>query len=237
MYFTIPTRELRAAMRDGEFGAMLTRAQGIYQDLDGVPLIIDNGKFGNGWTGGADFLAFVGRAADRYPGQARFAVAPDVPGDAGATLAESAPYYAAVRAMGVRVALAAQNGLTPGMVPWDDIDVIFLAGCPECIACGFVRPVAEFEVKRCPGCGCRLAEWKLGLAAAELGAEAIRRGREVHGARVNSGRRVAYMESIGCTTADGTFPKWSPRTNLPRMRRWFTDMADNGVQGVLGGAA
>jgi hypothetical protein len=224
-------------MRDGYAGAILTLAQGLYEDLDGVPLIIDNGRFGKGWTGAGEFLAFITRVQERYPGQIRFAVAPDVPGDAAATLAESARYLPVIRAMGIKVALAAQNGLTPAMVPWDDVDIIFLGGVPECLTCGYRRPLADRETKHCPHCGRTLAEWKEGLAATDLVAETVRRGKEAHGGRVNSLQRVLRMLAMGVTTFDGTYVVFGGPKNLAKMLGWFATVERKGVQGVLGGAA
>ncbi len=39
--------------------------------------------------------------------------------------------------------------------------------------------------------------------------------------RVNSYRRLAYAQSIGCHSADGTYLKYGPDLNLPRLLRWL----------------
>lgn len=237
-YFSPPTGEAtRQAMREGHLGAILTRQQGLYRGLEGVEIIVDNGKFGKGWTGPRDFLEFVDRAEAKYPGQVRFVVAPDVVGDAAASAAESAPYLPVIRAMGHKVAYAAQNGLTPAAVPWDAIDVLFLGGVPECLACAYVRPADDRETGRCPSCRGRLGEWKLSVAAAQLVAEAARRGIPSHGGRVNSRVRVAEMIAMGCTSADGTYITRGPDVNLPKVRGWFRSVAREGVQSDIFGSA
>ena len=106
-----------------------------------------------------------------------FATAPDVVGNATATLALSAPMFARIRDLGYRVAFVAQDGW-PGIdVPWDDFDALFLGGTTA---------------------------WKLGHEAADAAAEARARGKWVHMGRVNSLRRLRMADAIGCDSADGT---------------------------------
>jgi hypothetical protein len=203
-------------MRDGEFGAVITPAQGMYKDLDGVELIVDNGKFGQGYPGDVQFLAFVAR----MPADAniRFVVAPDVVGDAAATLKMSAPFLPVIRKMGHRVALAAQNGLTSGATPWDDFDVLFLGGVAECLPCEWVKPATERGWKHCPKCARRLTEWKTSEAAVTLARAALGYGLEIHCGRVNGPDRLKIAEAMGCSTADGTLLVFGPEKNLPRVR-------------------
>jgi hypothetical protein len=216
-WFGNPTRSARQAMRDGEFGAVITPAQGMYKDLDGVELIVDNGKFGQGYPGDVQFLAFVAK----MPADAdiRFVVAPDVVGDAAATLKMSAPFLPVIRAMGHRVALAAQNGLTSGAAPWDDFDVLFLGGVAECLPCGWVKPATEKGWKFCPQCCRPLTEWKTSETAVVLARAAAGYGKDIHMGRVNGPERLAIAEAMGCSTADGTLLVFGPETNLPRVRK------------------
>ncbi|MFE9127337.1 hypothetical protein ACFYOF_18290 [Streptomyces sp. NPDC007148] len=58
-------------------------------------------------------------------------MAPDVPMDAAATLAESLPWLERIRGLGVPVAFAAQDGSEHGHIPWDLIDVLFLGAPPS----------------------------------------------------------------------------------------------------------
>jgi hypothetical protein len=112
-----------------------------------------------------------------------FATAPDVVGDAVATLALSAPMFAPIRALGYRVAFVAQDGWEHIDVPWGDFDALFIGGTTA---------------------------WKLGPVASQAAREARRLGKWVHMGRVNSLRRMQYAESIGCDSADGTVLKHDP---------------------------
>lgn len=126
-----------------------------------------------------------------------FATAPDVVGDAEATLARSLPVLPQIRELGFKAALVAQDGLENLDVPWDAFDVLFIGGSTE---------------------------WKLSDAARELSREAIRRGKAVHVGRVNSYKRLKISDSFGAATADGTFLKFAPTENLGRLLNWFTKL-------------
>lgn len=213
---TPATGAVRKVMRAGEFGAIITPAQGMYDGLGGVELIIDNGKFGQGYPGDIEFLGFVARFP--FPGQVRFVVAPDVVGDAAATLKLSDPFLPVIRKLGYKVALAAQNGLTPEMVPWGEFDVLFLGGVAGCLPCGFVKPPREFSWKVCPECGRMLEEWKTSEIACALVTAAAGRGVESHCGRVNGPGRLAIADAMGCTTGDGSRLAFGPDANLPHIR-------------------
>lgn len=126
-----------------------------------------------------------------------FATAPDVVGDAKATMTLSMPMLWVIRELGYRAALVAQDGLENLTVPWDHFDVLFIGGSTE---------------------------WKLGKACRLIAVEAKRRGKYLHMGRVNSYRRLQYAWSIGCDSVDGTFLKYGPRTNKPRLDAWFTKL-------------
>jgi hypothetical protein len=123
-----------------------------------------------------------------------FATAPDVVGDAAATLALSAPLFRPIRQLGYPVALVAQDGLEHLDVPWADFDALFIGGTTA---------------------------WKLSEAVVELVAEAKRQGKWVHMGRVNSYRRLRFADTIGCDSADGTFLKYGPDQNAIRIAEWF----------------
>jgi hypothetical protein len=163
---------------------------------NGAMWAADNGKFGKGWPGADKWFAWLTRTVRRYGSdRCLFAVAPDVPFDAVGTLAESGPWLGQIRRLGVPVAFAAQNGSEgPGMIPWDDIDVLFLAGDTA---------------------------WKLSVMAADLASEARSRGKRVHMGRVNSEERFRHAMAIGCDTCDGTYLRFGPDVNLPQLLGWF----------------
>jgi hypothetical protein len=157
--------------------AMVTPRMG-QRPPEGQSWAADNGRYSapHNYTDKA-YLAWLGR----MPAEScLFATAPDVVGDAAATLALSLPMLAPIRAAGYPVAFVAQDGQESLPVPWDEIDALFIGGTTE---------------------------WKLGDGAAQLAREAKGRGKWVHMGRVNSLKRMRYAESIGCDSADGTVLK------------------------------
>jgi hypothetical protein len=183
-------------MSAGLLGCMTTPAQGN-RVPDGSMYACDNGKFGKGWPGHAEWFAWLTRTVRRYGAdRCLWAVAPDVPGDAVATLAESAPWLPRIRALGVPVAYAAQDGADASSLPWDHFDVLFVGGSTE---------------------------WKLGGMARELAAQALRRGKSVHMGRVNSRKRIGIAYELGCASVDGTYIAFGPQKNLPKLLRWLAE--------------
>jgi hypothetical protein len=92
----------------------------------------------------------------------------------------------------------AQDGLENLVTPWDDFDVLFIGGSTE---------------------------WKLGGHVRALTAEAKDHGKYVHMGRVNSGRRFAYAQLIGCDSADGTTLAKFPDATLPDVLAWLRKSA------------
>lgn len=184
-------------MRAGQIGCMTTPAQGNVIP-DGALYACDNGRFGKGWPGATEWYAWLTRTVARYGAdRCLWAVAPDVPLDAAATLAESLPWISRIRELGIPVAFAAQDGCELLGLPWADIDVLFIAGSTE---------------------------WKIGPAAEELAREARARGKAVHIGRVNSRRRLRIAARFGCDTADGTYLAFGPDVNLSRLAGWMSEL-------------
>jgi hypothetical protein len=127
----------------------------------------------------------------------RFAVAPDVVGDAIATIERSAPYFDRVHSLGFPVAFVAQDGQEALPVPWDGFDCLFVGGSTA---------------------------WKLSEAAYELVTEAKARGKWAHLGRCNSLRRIRAAAVGGYDSADGTFLVRAPDNNIPRMERWLDQL-------------
>lgn len=141
----------------------------------------DNGRYGKSYDYSDEkYLAWLGKMPVE---SCLFATAPDVWGDAAATLELSIPMLAPIRGLGYRVALVAQDGLELLPIPWDDFDILFIGGSDP---------------------------WRHSDGLRHLAAEAKRRGKWVHMGRVNSLRRMRYAESIGCDSADGTILKHDP---------------------------
>ena len=177
-------------MTSGLIGFIATPKQGNARP-DGVTWCADNGCFSDKWDEASWWRFLVDNAGGAET--CAFAVAPDVVGDAEATLARSLPWLPKIRALGYPVALVGQDGMTPDQVPWDDIDAIFIGGSTE---------------------------WKLGPAARALVTEAKARGKWAHMGRVNSQRRYEYARRIGCDSVDGTFLTFGPDVNLPKLLSW-----------------
>ncbi len=123
-----------------------------------------------------------------------FAVAPDVVGDAVATLERSFPWLARIRELGFPAAFVAQDGIENTVIPWSSFDVLFIGGSTE---------------------------FKLGRVAKRLTRRAHNRGKLVHMGRVNSKIRFDIADSWGCDSVDGTFLAFGPTVNLPRLLSWF----------------
>jgi hypothetical protein len=196
-YATASGPIVRDAMRAGRLAMIATPAAGNIV-LEGVDWCADNGCFTPGrYPGDERYLAWLARHA-AHAARCAFATAPDVVGDATATLARSMPMLPRIRAAGYPAALVAQDGLEHLPVPWDLMDAIFLGGTTG---------------------------WKLGPAAAELAAKARARGLTVHMGRVNSLRRLRYAHTIGCHSVDGTYLAYGPDRNLPSLLGWLRTVA------------
>ncbi|MFJ1839969.1 hypothetical protein ACIOJ9_39720 [Streptomyces sp. NPDC088175] len=197
LYLATPSgADVRAAMQTGQLACMTTPAQGNV--IPGGSLYAcDNGKFGKGWPGANAWFAWLTTTLDRYgPERCLWALAPDVPMDAEATIAESVPWLESIRSLGIRAAFAAQDGSEHGLIPWDCFDVLFLAGSTT---------------------------WKTGPAAHRLAVQARTYGLDVHMGRVNSRRRLRIAQGFGCTSCDGTYLAFGPATNLPRLLAWMNE--------------
>lgn len=154
----------------------------------------DNGCFAQGEAFELEVFFDWLDGAFPYRSTCLFAVAPDVVGDAAATLRRALPALPIIRARGFRVAYVAQDGFDAAVVPWDEIGCLFIGGSTA---------------------------WKLSREAAAAAAEAKRRGKWVHVGRVNSEKRLRFAHSIGADSADGNFLLRAPDANVARLRRWF----------------
>lgn len=122
-----------------------------------------------------------------------FAVAPDVVGDARATLKQFDVWAHIIRDIGFPVALAAQDGLEDLEIPWDGFEALFVGGSTE---------------------------WKLSEAAAELMRKAKRRGKWTHMGRVNSTHRSSRLREFP-DSVDGTAWAKHPAKYAVQWQRWL----------------
>jgi hypothetical protein len=179
-------------MTAGLLGMIDTPKQGNRRP-EGIAWCADNGVFGKGYPGDDKWWAWLeANATDAET--CIFAVAPDVVGDAQATLDRSLPWLPRIRALGYPAAFVAQDGLESLTIPWDEFDVLFIGGSTE---------------------------WKLGSHARLIVSEAKARGKHVHMGRVNSEKRLRYAQAIGCDSADGTYIAFGPDVNLPNVLAWL----------------
>lgn len=180
-----------AAIASGDIGLMLTPNTGYR--LDNVAVwALDNGCFTNAYPGDDAYIALLDRLRP-WSARCLFATAPDVVGDAAATLELFAQMGDRIRGRGYPVALVAQDGLTDAAVPWDHLDWLFLGGTDS---------------------------FKLSETAAALIAAAKRRGVRVHVGRVNSERRLRWFAARDADSADGTVLAFDP-ARVDRVRGWI----------------
>lgn len=154
---------------------------------------MDNGAFTDTYPGDDDYL----RILEGYRGDQErclFVAAPDVLGDAPATLELFPKMAARLKADGWPVALVGQDGMENLPVPWHETDWLFVGGSTE---------------------------WKLGVGAELLIRQAQTHGVRVHVGRVNSGTRFRHFDALGCDTADGTYLAFGPEKNAPKLFGWM----------------
>lgn len=178
-----------------DLGLMLSPGMGnAVAPLQFWPHALDNGCFaqGDAFVPG-DWLEWLA-ALRRYRERCLFAVAPDVVGDAEATLARSRPYLPTIRQLGFPAAFVTQDGCHDELVPWGEFDYLFVGGSDA---------------------------WKLSEASWRLCREARLRGLPVHMGRVNSFRRLKACAVSGVDSADGTYLKWGPDANWPKLIGWL----------------
>lgn len=184
-----------------DLGAMMQPGMGNAVQLNWLSWGADNGCFARGYDfDPGDWLEWLA-GQRRFRKSCLFAVAPDVVGDAAATIERSSLYLPTIRQLNFPAALAFQNGLENLDVPWDDFDVAFIGGTTD---------------------------WKLSQEAFGLIKDAKARGMWVHVGRVNSMSRLQMMHLIGADSCDGTYVKYGPERNLPRVHEWLDQV--NGQQ-------
>lgn len=155
---------------------------------------MDNGAF-NGFDEGA-FMRMLERFAD-CPG-CLFVSAPDVVGDAAATMARWPFWSRVIRGLGWPPALVLQDGITAERVPWDDVGALFVGGSTA---------------------------FKESAAVRTLMAYGRARGLWCHWGRVNGKRRYALALKAGVDSIDGTGFSMYPDTNIPLAEQWRAEIA------------
>lgn len=143
---------------------------------EGMPWAADNDAFGDFKAG--PFLQMLDRLAG-LPG-CLFVVAPDVVGNAARTAELFEEWEPVIRAHGLPVALAAQDGQQEP--PWDRVDALFMGGSNA---------------------------FKLGPDGEHWAGEARSRGKWLHFGRVNTERRIRYAATLHADSVDGSqWSRW-----------------------------
>lgn len=169
----------------------------------------DNGCYPpeNPWSC-AKWARMLGAIEDAQLSWPLFCLVPDRPFDHEGTLRRWERYAPVVVAFGYPTAFAIQDGATVETVPWDQLDVAFLAGTTG---------------------------WKCGEPAYEMALEARNRDKWVHMGRVNSWERLDWASRIGCDSADGTFMKHGkPEDMVARLRVWLDSNSPRLTQKAAG---
>jgi len=164
----------------------------------------DNGRFAAPqlWNAG-DWLEWAA-SMRRWRETCVFLVAPDVVGDAEATLDLSLPYLPTIRQLGFKPAFVSQDGCRDDLIPWDLFDCLFVGGTDA---------------------------WKLSEPSYALVAKAKTLGKWTHMGRVNSLRRLVACSVSAFDSADGTYVKYGPDRRFPELCDWLDRV--NGPQARL----
>lgn len=186
-----------ALAQRADAGWILTPERRVVPDLRGSVWAADNGCFTHPERFDPDAYVAWLRPLLAHRRRCLFVTAPDVVGDAAATLQRSRPMFARVRQLGLPVALVGQDGLESMDVPWDEFDAYFVGGSDS---------------------------WKFSGPSVRLAIEADERGKWVHCGRVNSYRRLKACARLGFDSADGTYLVFGPDKNLPRLDRWLANI-------------
>jgi hypothetical protein len=180
-------------------GLMLTPMIGNKPDLSQFTWAADTGCFAQPKRHDDDkYIAWL-EARQPFQGRCLFATAPDVVGDAEATLTRSLPVLPRIRNAGYKAALVAQNGIEKTNIPWDDFDALFIGGDTA---------------------------WKLSEPTYELVREASERGKWTHMGRVNSLKRIKAALVSGYDSADGTYIRFGPDILTPRVLGWARNIIE-----------
>ena len=210
------------AKERGDIGLLITPLIPSYVNhTSDYPFIaVDNGVFSKATPFSPEnFKSLVSKLAtdDTLRNKTLFVVAPDVVGDAAATLQKFPSWAQWIHEKDLPVALAAQDGLEDMLeqMPWKDIDVLFIGGSTE-------WKTGELSMKQ-------RAKW------AQLFMETQRHGIPIHMGRVNTNERIAGVaQLVGASTVDGTFLAFGPDKNLPKLEamldRLIVDDKDLGAQ-------
>jgi len=161
-------------------GILASVRRGGRKDILGTKLWAADNECFNGAFEAESFTRWLdGRT--QYCDTCRFILAPDVVGDSGATMARFAEWEPKIHGLGLPAALALQDGMTAGTVPWDSLEAVFVGGSTA---------------------------WKLGRDALAICQQAQERDKWVHVGRVNSIRRIRAFWGVADSFDGSMFDRW-----------------------------
>lgn len=192
---------VRAVAKERNIGLLVTPDTGYVRQIGDYPFwAADNACFNHPERFVTDeYIKWLDTIPLCHRSKCLFATAPDVVGDAKATLERSLPVLPRLRRIGYKAALVAQDGLENLDIPWEKFDVLFIGGSTE---------------------------WKLGEACRRICLIAKLYGKQIHFGRVNSYKRLKIADDFGADTADGTFLAFGPTKNLPRLLSWLDQLEE-----------
>lgn len=149
----------------------------------------DNGCFSSKW----DHKTWsTWLESKQNPETALFAVVPDVILDPHGTFQQWQEHYRFVKNLGFKPAFVLQDGATDDMIPWNEMESLFIGGSTE---------------------------YKLSEQAKLFIRKAKDLGKWVHMGRVNSKKRIELAFQWGCDSSDGTYLAFGPDVNTPKLIR------------------
>ena len=200
IYLSGCVRETQQAHPRPDLGFMMQPGMGNKIDLRHGVWAADNGCFSKTARFDAgNWLAWLASLRDMRE-SCLFATTPDVRGDWEQSIKRSAPYLPTIAQLGYKVALVAQDGMPLQYLDVGGYDALFIGGNDE---------------------------WKFSEEAYALAEKARKQGRWIHQGRVNSFSRLRGMRVAGFDSADGTFVKWGPDRNLPKVYDWLDEINFN----------
>ncbi len=180
MIFFSPQATILQGVAPAQWGLIATpQRRGSYIPA-GYLWLADNGCFSGAWCEAA-WLKWLDANA-HHQARCVMATAPDVVGDAVATLDRYRWYVRLLHGRGWRVGLVAQDGLESLRWPLD-YDGLFIGGT---------------------------IAWKLSDAADWCIRKAQKEGKWTHVGRVNGGRRIRHFKLVGVDSVDGTSICYNP---------------------------
>lgn len=183
---------MAVSLNDQRIGVMLTPAMNNRPNLSGTLFACDTGCFAKPEAYTTErYVAWLASLIE-YRRTCLFATAPDVFGNGHETLKVALPVLPIIRALGYPAALVIQPGITVAHIPWESIDAVFVGG-PDW--------------------------WQRSQHVADVVAAAAERGVWRHKGRVNSEQRLRAAMADQYDSADGTWLKYGPDVNLPKILR------------------